>query len=147
LQITVSYGITQDPKTKNYIMVLGNKCKNCNSILCIAKHFQQNFNNWTSGNNDIDKLIQGTQLSTHYSEYGEIFKKVLEWIPYNRLHNIEYIARGGFGKVYKANWIDGCIDKWDNKKQNWKRNGINKLVALKSLNNSRNVTFEFMNEV
>jgi hypothetical protein len=91
-------------------MVLGNKCKNCNSIY-IAKHFQQNFNNWTSGNNDIDKLIQDIQLSTHYNDYGEIFKKVLEWIPYERLYNIEYIARGGFGKVYKANWIDRCIDK------------------------------------
>ncbi|GBC33770.1 kinase-like domain-containing protein [Rhizophagus irregularis DAOM 181602=DAOM 197198] len=27
-----------------------------------AKHFQQNFKNWTSGNHEVDKLIQKTQL-------------------------------------------------------------------------------------
>ena len=29
---------------------------------CNAKRFQQNFQNWTSGNYDIDKFIQKTQL-------------------------------------------------------------------------------------
>jgi len=33
-------------------------CKACN-----AKHFQQDFEKWTSGNVDIDKFIQDTQLS------------------------------------------------------------------------------------
>src|SRR5437016_1006959 len=32
-------------------------CQQCN-----AKRFQQNFQNWTSGNHDIDKFIQKTQL-------------------------------------------------------------------------------------
>src|SRR5688572_27251398 len=32
--------------------------------LCHAKHFQQNFKNWTSGNRDIDEFIQKTQLKT-----------------------------------------------------------------------------------
>ena len=54
-----------------------------------------------SGNVDMDKFIQNTQLS------AEDYYKVLEWIPYDRFRNIEYIAKGGFGKVYKANWIDG----------------------------------------
>src|SRR5215469_4064485 len=102
-------------------------CKSCN-----VKHFQQNFENWTSGNVDIDKLIQDAQLSaTRYS-------KVLEWIPYYKFHNIKYIAKGGFSKVYRANWIDGYIRNWDNKNQNWLRNK-DKFVALKSLNNSKNV--------
>ncbi|RIA79780.1 kinase-like domain-containing protein [Glomus cerebriforme] len=104
----------------------------CN--VCNAKRFQQNFNNWSSGNDDIDKFIQDTQLSAT-SNY-----KVLEWIPYDRFHNIKYIAKGGFGKVYKANWIDGDIYYWDNENQNWKRNGSNMKVALKSLNNSKNIT-------
>ena len=108
---------------------------------CNAKHFQQNFENWTSDNVDIDKFIQDTQLSA-YDYY-----KVLEWIPYDRFCNIEYIAKGGFGKVYKANWIDGYITSWDNKNQNWARRESNKFVALKSLNNSKNVTLEFLNEV
>src|SRR5919206_4407447 len=97
---------------------------------CSAKHFQQNFKNWTSGNDDIDKFIQHTQLSAN--KYHE----VLEWIPYDRFRNIEFIAKGGFGNVYKAIWIDGYILNWDNKNQNWERdkpsNGFE--VALKSLN-------------
>ncbi|POG81741.1 hypothetical protein GLOIN_2v1470566 [Rhizophagus irregularis DAOM 181602=DAOM 197198] len=97
-------------------------CKACN-----AKRFQQNFKNWTSGNNDIDKFIQDTQLSaTHWSE-------VLEWIPYNKFYDIEYIAKGGFGKVYRAKWIDGQIERWDNENQNWRRLDSNMFVALKRL--------------
>ena len=70
-----------------------------------------------------------------------------EWIPYDRFYDIEYIAKGGFGKVYRAIWIDGYIQNWDNKNQNWKRYNSNMSVALKSLNNSKNVTLEFLNEV
>jgi hypothetical protein len=111
-------------------------CKACN-----AKHFQQNFSKWSSGNVDIDKFIQDTQLSAISS------CRVLEWIPYDRFYDIEYIAKGGFGKVYRANWIDGYIVKWNIKNQNWARDESNKFVALKSLNNSKNVTLEFLNEV
>ncbi|RIA87963.1 kinase-like domain-containing protein [Glomus cerebriforme] len=110
----------------------------CNA--CSAKQFQQNFENWTSGNNDIDKFIQNTQLSTEESY------KVLEWIPYDRFYNIKYIAQGGFSKIYKAKWIDGFITEWDNKNKKWKRWG-NMDVALKSLNNSKDVTLNFINEV
>ncbi len=110
-------------------------CKACN-----AKHFQQNFEKWTSGNVDIDKFIQETQLSANN------FANVIEWIPYDKFCDIEYNAKGGFGKVYRAKWIDGNILNWDNKNQNWKRLN-NEIVALKSLNNSQNVTLEFLNEV
>jgi hypothetical protein len=123
------------------MLVLKNKCKKCN-VVCSAIYFQQDFDNWTSGNDNIDKLIQDTQLLAHYDA-----SKALEWISYDRFYNIEYIEKGGFGKVYKANWIDGCIDKWDNKNQNWKRYDENMFVALKSLNDSKNITSEFMNEV
>ncbi|CAB4426082.1 unnamed protein product [Rhizophagus irregularis] len=135
------YGMTQDPKTKNYMMVL-NICEKCNHI-CNSIYFQRNFKNWTSGNDDIDKFIQDTQLSEH--TYHKV-KKALEWIPYDRFHNIKYIAKGGFGKVYSANWIVGSINKWDNVIQNWERKDHNKFVALKSLNNSNNVTLEFIRE-
>ena len=94
-----------------------NWCQSCNS-----KRFQQNFKNWTSGNSDVDKLIQESQLNAKSEEK-------LEWIEYDRFENIEYITKGGFGKVYKAIWKDGG------------------LVALKSLNNSKDITSEFLNEV
>ena len=128
-----SWGICEECNQKNTDY---RWCRTCN-----AKHFQQNFKNWTSGNDDIDKFIQDIQLSAK-SEF-----KVLEWIPYDRFYNVEYIAKGGFGKVYKANWIDEYIRSWDNKNQNWKRDEPNMEVALKSLNNSKNVMSEFINEV
>ena len=123
--------------------VLNEICIRCNYI-CNAIHFQQNFKNWTSGNNDIDKFIQDAQLLTH-TDYALRF--VLEWIPYDRFYNIIYITKSGFGKVCRANWIDGCIDKWDDKSQRWKRNYQSMLVDLKGLNNLKNITLEFMNEV
>jgi hypothetical protein len=125
-------------------MVLRDICKECGCI-CNAIYFQQQFIDWTSGNNDIDKVIQDTQLSTH--DNYEIFNNALEWIPYDRFFDIKYIAKGGFGKVYKANWIDGFLIKWDDEKQNWKRHNENMFVALKCLDDSKNVTLEFMNEV
>src|SRR5438034_10490293 len=100
------------------MMVLNKICEKCNCI-CNAKHFQQNFDNWTSGNNDIDKFIQDTQLSAHNNT-----KKVLEWISYDKFYDIKYIIEGEFGKIYRANWIDGYIDKWNDKSQNWKRYDI-----------------------
>ncbi|EXX69538.1 hypothetical protein RirG_095140 [Rhizophagus irregularis DAOM 197198w] len=137
------YGITQDPETKNYMMiVLNNKCKECNKIYCNSIYFQRNFENWTSGNDDIDKFIQDTQLSAHKD-----VKEALEWIPYNRFYDIKYIAKGGFGKVYRAYLTNGFITDWDSKNQKWKRNSNDILVALKSLNNSKNITPEFINEV
>ena len=88
----------------------------CNA--CNAKHFQQNFKKWTSGNDDIDKFIQHTQLSAN-DRYG-----VLEWIPYDKFYDIEFIAKGGFGKVYRAKWIDSYIRSWDNENKNWNREGL-----------------------
>ena len=86
-----------------------NICEKCNCI-CNTKHFQQEFNYWTSGNNDINKFIQDTQLSAH-SNYNLL--KTLEWIPYNKFYNIKYITKDEFSKVYRANWIDGYIVSWD----------------------------------
>jgi hypothetical protein len=109
---------------------------------CNANRFQQNFKNWTSGNDYIDKFIQDAQLQST-NDYW----KVLEWIPYDRFRNVKYIAKGGFGIVYRANWIDGRIVDWDDKNKNWSRIYQNMSVALKSLNNSKNVTLGFINEV
>ncbi|CAB4443804.1 unnamed protein product [Rhizophagus irregularis] len=143
-EVCEPYGITQDPETKNYIMILNNKCKKCNSI-CNAIHFQHKFIDWTSGNNDIDKFIQETQLSEHASNIR--IRNALEWVPYDRFYDIKYIAKGGFGKVYRANWIDGYLVNWDDENKNWMRYNQNMFVALKSLDNSKNVTLEFMNEI
>jgi hypothetical protein len=119
------------------MMVLSEKCKECNCI-CFAKYFQQNFHSWTSDNDDIDKLIQNTQLSTH-----RYLGKALEWIPYDKFDNIKYIADG----KYKANWIDGNIIDWNISIQNWKRDGQNMNVELESINNPKNISLELTDKV
>ncbi|POG58771.1 hypothetical protein GLOIN_2v1789935 [Rhizophagus irregularis DAOM 181602=DAOM 197198] len=48
------------------------------------------------GNSDIDKLIQESQFNAK-SPYEK-----LEWIEYDKFEDIEYIAKGGFGSIYKA---------------------------------------------
>ncbi|CAB4441279.1 unnamed protein product [Rhizophagus irregularis] len=101
------YGITRKPQTKNYMMILNNTCKKC-IYECNVTRYQQDFKNWTSGNNDIDRFIQDTQLSAH-----KYTTSALEWIPYDRFRDIKYIAEGGFGKVYKAIWIDGIYERDD----------------------------------
>ncbi|PKY53587.1 hypothetical protein RhiirA4_471910 [Rhizophagus irregularis] len=41
--------------------------------------------------------------------------KIVEWIPYNNLQNIEYLTKGGFSEIYTAIWIDGKHEEWDTK--------------------------------
>jgi len=137
-------------------------CQNCDS-----KRFQRDFDKWTSGNNSINKLIQEIQLK------AKNYNDVIEWIPYNRLRNIEYLAKGGFSTIYKAIWLDGRISYWSDNEENWERSGVDYLdesdydtakqkdiksplnknekrgdhVVLKSLNNSSNINEDFLNEV
>ena len=115
-------------------------CQSCN-----GKRFQQNFQYWTSGNHDIDELIQGTQLKP--KNYNE----VIEWIEYDRFENIEYLAKGGFGTTYKATWKDGYIEYWNSENNQWDRwiqygKEVHP-VALKCLHNSQDITDEFLREV
>ena len=108
---------------------------------CNAKRFKENFKNWTSGNKDIDELIQHSQLNATYCG------NFLEWIPFENFQDITYIAKGGFGKVYSANWPEGLIQYWDIENQKWNRDSDFK-VALKSLDNSSDdISTDFLNEV
>src|SRR5581483_2901496 len=124
---------------------LCNECKQPKkSYYWCQCHFQRNFKNWTSGNNDVDKFIQKTQLKAK-REY-----EILEWIEYDRFENIEYLAEGGFGTISKAIWKDGPIEKWDSYNNKLIRgeypNFGNHPVALKCLHNSQNITAEFLKE-
>ena len=108
---------------------------------CNAKRFKENFKNWTSGNKDIDELIQHSQLNATY--YGNC----LEWIPFKEFQNVTYIAKGGFGKIYSANWSEGFIMYWDIENQEWIRMLGGDLFVLKSLDSSSDISIEFLNEV
>ena len=107
--------------------------------ICNAKRLQRNFKNWTSGNDDVDKLVQNTHLK------AENNWELIDWIEYDRFENIEYLAKGGFGTVFKAIWKDG-VCYLENENGQFKRTGKTE-VALKRLHNSQNITAEFLREV
>src|SRR4051794_23562257 len=79
-------------KTYDHSKILFNKgtnriCEHCNQEClatlyceyCVRNYLKANFSNWTSGNNDIDNLIQKCQMETLVPNL------VIEWIPYNNL--------------------------------------------------------------
>ena len=72
--------------------------------------------------------------------------QILEWIPYNRLKNIEYVDKGGFSTVYKANWLDGHIKYWSKEENKWIRSD-KRIVILKNFDKSSNLDEEFLSEV
>ncbi|RHZ58761.1 hypothetical protein Glove_368g22 [Diversispora epigaea] len=56
----------------------------------------------------------------------------LEWVPFNNFSDIEYIAAGGFSKIFKATL---------------NLNGQKRHIVLKVLNYSKNVDTKFLNEL
>ena len=76
-------------------------CKNCNryntsSAWCQTCDPQKTTQGWTSGNKDVDDCIKEFQLkATNY-------KDVIEWIPFNKLENIQKLGDG-----FLATWLDG----------------------------------------
>ncbi|RHZ88624.1 hypothetical protein Glove_21g179 [Diversispora epigaea] len=113
-----------------------NWCKPCNS-----KHFKNNFDKWTSGNEKIDIFIRDSQLNA-----DSFWAALIEWIPYDRFKSIKKIAKGGFGTIYYAKWIDKRIKKWDIENQQWKRyKNRGKYVVLKKFDDFGNSDEEFLN--
>lgn len=127
-----------------------NECKGCNAPIkkfsswcksCVSSHFQKNFKNWTSGNKNLDEFIRDVQLNE------QRFNLAIEWIPFDRFTDITLIRQGGYGTVHKATWLDGYINEWDLKKDDWKRAG-KKTVCLKRIHNSKNnITKEFLEAI
>ncbi|RIA79883.1 hypothetical protein C1645_810656 [Glomus cerebriforme] len=121
--------------------ILNNKgikriCENCQDEClatlyceyCVRNYLKMNFSNWTSGNGDIDDLIQKCQLETLRPNM------IVEWIPYNNLQNIKYLTKGGCSEIYTATWIGGGYYEWNSKEKQLKRYG-NQYIVLKKLEN------------
>ncbi|GBC02886.1 hypothetical protein RclHR1_04880011 [Rhizophagus clarus] len=134
-----SSSITLKPKLK--------KCVGCNQR---RKHF--NGNNQVceicyrattiiqSGNKVIDDFIRYTLTNS-----SNIPIK-MEFVSYDKFNDMKFISEGGFSKIYKATWIDGPISRWNNEKQRYCRSG-KMTVALKELNNSKNINSNELNEL
>jgi hypothetical protein len=107
---------------------------------CVRNYLKINFTNWTSGNDDIDKLIQKCQMKSLMPNM------IVEWIPYSNLEDIKYLTKGGFSEIYTAVWIDGKYDKWDSKEQRLIKFGSMNVV-LKSLKNVESANQSWFEEV
>src|ERR1051325_1946831 len=115
-------------KASDYNKMLYNEgakriCENCQDEClatlfcehCVRNYLKANFENWTSGNNDIDNLIQKCQMEAILPNL------IPEWIPYNNLQNIKYLTKGGFSEIYTAEWVGGRYEEWDSKEKKLKR--------------------------
>ncbi|CAB5355735.1 unnamed protein product [Rhizophagus irregularis] len=132
------YGISQNPDTKEYVMVF-----HYNKMTEIYERYaKKSFTNWFYNlptNEKIIDFIQQMQFKINY--YYDI---IFEWIPYDQLDDIEEIGKGGFATVYSAIWEDGPL-YYDDDNKEWSREK-NKKVALKCLNSSQNINERFLNE-
>jgi hypothetical protein len=124
-------------------------CENCNQKClatlyceyCVQNYLEDNFSNWTSGNNDIDNLIKNCQMETL------VPGSIIEWIPYNNLLNINYLTKGGFSEIYTAEWIGGGYEEWDSKEHKLIRFGTHQNVILKELENVESASQSWLEEV
>ncbi|KAG9289342.1 hypothetical protein G9A89_007903 [Geosiphon pyriformis] len=120
-----------------------NYCRACWFIF-----FEKLYRDLSSGNKVVDKIIKNPiyypPAKNHYSGILNYY----EWIPWERLSNINEIARGGFSVIYKATWIDGKIDLSSLKHhgemeyERYKRNEEGMEVAIKFMKNSEEVLKE-----
>src|SRR6266542_4475279 len=69
-------------------------CSVCYKLKTILKPKQ-------SGNKIIDDFIKYTQTN-YVKKNGK-----MEFVSYEQFKNVEFIAEGGFSKIFKATWIDG----------------------------------------
>ncbi|RIB23535.1 hypothetical protein C2G38_2171062 [Gigaspora rosea] len=157
------YGVTQDDKTKQYMIVLDyyynkrnndyEKCEQCGRyntqpVWCqscdpsneIEITENKILNKTLSGNDKIDICIREFQLK------ATAYDKVIEWIPFEKLSNIDEIGRGGFGTVYTAIWLDGkrTVEKIDDCYKRSRR--MPYVVVLKTFPGSRADASSFLKE-
>ncbi|RIA87889.1 kinase-like domain-containing protein [Glomus cerebriforme] len=137
-----------EPKRERKIL----KCSECNIIrstldeihqICYVCYKTKTLFK-SSGNKVIDDFIRHTQINY----CGNVGWK-MEFVPYDQFEDIEFIAEGGFSKIYKATWIDGPINNWrsiiNNTYDVFRKH--NYTIVLKKLNNSKNVTSKELNEL
>ena len=98
------YGISQNPDTKDYIMVL-------EDVYC-------------SGNKKIDNIIQEMQLKIDNQT-----DLIYEWIPYNQFNDITERGKHIFATVYSAKWKDGPLEYNTNTKK-YESNPNHEALAL-----------------
>ena len=119
------------------------KCQQLNTSVnwchyCVKKELEK-----LTGQELIEKFIQSQQMMGVINFNRSVSDKdhrlqeeKIKWIPYEQFTDTEKIGEGGYSKIYKAKWKDRIKHSWESE-----------YVVLKSLNNSQNITFEFLQEI
>ncbi len=150
LTTNVIFGITDQSQCR--------KCKRM-SFIDIDTAFA------SSGSHNIDEFIYDTSIITgihnQIADYTksiakdtnplnvyEFYQKdllplqlIIKWIPFTQFTNLEKIAEGGFGIIYKAKCFYGILE------YNGHFNKFNTTVAIKRFLNSKDISKYFLDEV
>ncbi|RHZ58631.1 hypothetical protein Glove_372g72 [Diversispora epigaea] len=100
-------------------------------------HVKKNKNKLEQRCIDCENLNQLNNTCSDYENANEW--EIWRWIDYSKLKNIEYLAKGGFGSIWKAEWTDMPEEVFEFYKSN--------IVALKKLKNSQEISSEFLKEL
>ncbi|GBC09177.1 hypothetical protein RclHR1_08670001 [Rhizophagus clarus] len=145
--IEESYGVSQNPNTKDFILILQFKyyCENCgekynNQFEIDSKNCMSCQTNHES--NKIKDLIQEIRLNVNHES-----NMIFEWISYDQLVDVKEIGKGGFSTVYSAIWKDGLLTYNGTRNSKYWNRESNTKVALKCLHNSQNFLDKFIDEV
>ncbi|KAG9300654.1 hypothetical protein G9A89_023452 [Geosiphon pyriformis] len=129
-----------------------NECQRCQKsikynssndcIECQFMFFEKHYKDFSSGNEEVDKIIKNPiYIPDNWNSQLNYY----EWIPWERLSDINEIARGGFGIIYKATLIDGLIDVESIKhhgSMEYKRKRIGWAVAIKIIPTNSSEVFK-----
>ncbi|RGB40124.1 hypothetical protein C1646_753713 [Rhizophagus diaphanus] len=128
------------------IKYLKEKCDECNKIRTPFENQQICYTCYhakkrirPSGNKTIDDFIRYTHTNYPNKNNGKMI-----FVPYEKFEKLKLIGEGGFSKIYKATWIDSKIS--DNNTLNYSLQNKSKIVALKKLTDSKNITSKELNE-
>ncbi|RIB26269.1 hypothetical protein C2G38_291354 [Gigaspora rosea] len=82
------------------------KCTRCmrhniSPTWCQSCDIKEATTGWTSGNKIIDELIKRYQINTTG------YDAMIEWIPFNRLNNVQKVREEETEMIFMAFWLDG----------------------------------------
>ena len=107
-------GVSRQGSTGNLVLVAEKLCSTCGSLFpsggpwCDKCNIKQLMEGWTTGDDEYDAIIRGTQVDASSYSYS-----CLKWIPFNQLQNLSELAKGEFGTIYTADWTKGEYSGWD----------------------------------
>ncbi|CAB5186029.1 unnamed protein product [Rhizophagus irregularis] len=136
------------------------QCKKCKRVSSI------DFDNTkiSIGNSDLDDFLSNSRINIYESlkitefvdkvknidkyfcpytickSIYQVVKQSMEWIPYSQFTNINEIAKGGYGTIYQATWLDGGLSDRGYRSSN-------ETVILKRFMNSKDIDKYFLNEL